>query len=51
MSATDKSVDRRAPGARKPYAKPRLVSYGHVKDIVQGTGGVMGDGATNMSRI
>ncbi len=24
---------------RKPYSSPRLVSYGHVKDIVQGGGG------------
>jgi len=25
--------------ARKPYAPPQLVQYGHVKDVVQGTGG------------
>ncbi len=29
--------------ARKPYTPPRLVTYGHVKDIVQGTGGKKSD--------
>lgn len=28
---------------RKPYASPRLVSYGHVKDVIQGGGGMMSD--------
>ena len=28
-----------APPTRKPYTPPRIVTYGHVKDIVQGTGG------------
>jgi hypothetical protein len=28
---------------RKPYVKPQVVSYGHVKDIVQGSGGTMND--------
>jgi hypothetical protein len=27
------------PAGRKPYTKPRLISYGHVKDVVQGGGG------------
>ena len=27
------------PAARKPYATPRLIAYGHVRDIVQGGGG------------
>jgi hypothetical protein len=30
---------------RKPYAPPRLVSYGHVKDVIQGGGGMMSDAA------
>ena len=34
------------PNRRKPYATPRLISYGHVKDIVQGdTGSMTGDGS------
>jgi hypothetical protein len=36
MDATDKSV---RPSPRKPYARPLLICYGHVKDIVQGGGG------------
>jgi hypothetical protein len=33
------------PTGRKPYTKPRLISYGHVKDVVQGGGGTkMNDG-------
>ena len=27
------------PAARKPYVTPRLIAYGHVRDIVQGGGG------------
>jgi hypothetical protein len=27
------------PPTRKPYAPPRLKTHGHVKDLVQGTGG------------
>jgi hypothetical protein len=35
----------RPPARKKPYASPRLISYGHVKDIVQGdTGPMTGDG-------
>ena len=35
-----------SPKARKkPYAAPKLISYGHVKDIVQTGGGGMGDGS------
>jgi hypothetical protein len=30
---------RPVPTGRKPYSKPRLISFGHVKDIVQGGGG------------
>jgi len=54
MNLTDdtdgKTTGPRTPTERKPYATPQLVSYGHVKDIVQGSGGSKGDGAANMSR-
>ncbi|MGB7218034.1 MAG: hypothetical protein WBD07_04415 [Vicinamibacterales bacterium] len=51
MSATVKSVESQTADSRKPYTKPQLISYGHVKDIVQGSGGAMGDGGGNMSRM
>lgn len=38
--------DRKAPRSaapRKPYAKPRLTRYGHVKDVVQGFMGPQAD--------
>jgi hypothetical protein len=31
---------------RRPYTSPRLISYGHVKDIVQGSSGTMNDSGT-----
>lgn len=35
------------PARKKPYTSPRLISYGHVKDIVQGsTGPMTGDGSS-----
>ena len=34
-----------APASKKPYATPQVVSYGHVKDIIQGGGGMMSDAA------
>jgi hypothetical protein len=34
------------PAARKPYATPRLVAYGHVRDIVQGGGTKVNDPGT-----
>ena len=34
-----------APVSKKPYATPRVVSYGHVKDIIQGGGGKKSDAA------
>jgi hypothetical protein len=52
MTATKKTADAtRKP--RKPYTPPRLVSYGHVKDIVQGNDGGMSDtpGTTRMCRV
>jgi hypothetical protein len=39
-----KTPDPKSPIRRKPYTTPKLVSYGHVKDIVQTGGGGMGDG-------
>lgn len=38
---------RSVPPSRKPYAKPRLTCYGHVKDIVQGGGGTKNDVPTH----
>ena len=44
MSLTDnKPGDPKPSAPRKPYAPPRLVSYGHVKDIIQGGGGKKSD--------
>ena len=43
MSLTDKPADTKASTPRKPYTPPRLVSYGHVKDIIQGGGGKKSD--------
>jgi hypothetical protein len=39
MSLTDKPSDSKPSTTRKPYSPPRLVAYGHVKDIIQGGGG------------
>ncbi len=39
MNETKDDSGLTAPKARKPYEPPRLVMYGHVKDIVQGAGG------------
>ena len=37
---SDSDTDQAAPSpTRKPYTPPHLITYGHVKDIVQGTGG------------
>ena len=43
MSLTDKAADSKSSTPRKPYTSPRLVSYGHVKDIIQGGGGKKSD--------
>lgn len=43
MSESQKNSDGTVPPARKPYSPPRLVDYGHVKDIVQGGTGMAGD--------
>ena len=39
MSLKDTSAKSKSSSPRKPYTSPRLVSYGHVKDIIQGGGG------------
>ena len=39
MDLNDKPVSSKPPTTRKPYTSPRVVSYGHVKDIIQGGGG------------
>lgn len=52
MTATNKTPDSKAMDRRKPYTPPKLVSYGHVKDIVQGDVGGMADGSTTrMCRV
>jgi hypothetical protein len=44
MSLPGKTPESRLAAPLKPYAPPRLVSYGSVKDIVQGGGGTKSDG-------
>jgi hypothetical protein len=46
MTMTNKTGDSEPAVRRKPYVSPRLVSYGHVKDIVQGFTGSMNDSGT-----
>jgi hypothetical protein len=36
--------------ARKPYTPPRVISYGHVKDIIQGDTGKHADGPGVLSK-
>ena len=38
------STEPRVSDRRQPYAAPRLICYGSVKDIIQGGGGTKGDG-------
>jgi hypothetical protein len=45
---SDVTADSGPPVRRKPYTPPRLVSYGHVKDLVQGNAGGMPDSGTTM---
>ena len=35
---------------KKPYTPPRLIAYGHVKDIVQGATGNKADGGAGMTK-
>jgi len=39
MSLNKKTSDSKPSSPRKPYTSPKLVSHGHVKDIIQGGGG------------
>jgi hypothetical protein len=43
MKHIDKDGDAKPSTPRKPYAPPKVVSYGHVKDIIQGGGGMKAD--------
>ena len=45
MNLTDKAAETNLTARPKPYAPPRLVCYGSVKDIVQGGGGAGLDAA------
>jgi hypothetical protein len=48
---SDRDTRQAAPSpARKPYTPPRLVTYGHVKDLVQGAGGKKKDFAPPNSK-
>jgi len=46
MKPADKTPDQKIPARRKPYSAPRLLLYGHVKDIVQGNSGGRSDAAS-----
>jgi hypothetical protein len=35
---------------KKPYTPPRLIAYGHVKDIVQGAAGSKSDGGAGLTK-
>jgi hypothetical protein len=50
MSESQNPNDLAPPPARKPYSPPRVVSYGHVKDIIQGTTGPGNDGGGTHSK-
>lgn len=52
QESAEKRTDRVSTpsGARKPYSAPKLVSYGHVKDVVQGGTGRMNDAPGGASR-
>jgi hypothetical protein len=49
MSQSDKEAPRPSVG-RKPYTPPRVTSYGHVKDIIQGATGKKSDAAGVLSK-
>jgi hypothetical protein len=50
MNQNDRSAGSIQQPARKPYSPPRLVLYGHVKDIVQGSNGNGLDTSGNHSK-
>ena len=39
MTENEKPIEPTPQPARKPYSPPHVISYGHVKDIVQGNAG------------
>lgn len=39
MSENEKPIESTPQPPRKPYSPPHVISYGHVKDIIQGSGG------------
>ena len=43
MSDKQNDANQTPSAAKKTYATPRVVSYGHVKDIIQGGGGKKSD--------
>ena len=43
MNLADKAAESSLAAQRKPYAPPRLVCYGSVKELIQGGGGGGGD--------
>src|SRR5712691_9069354 len=51
MNRSTKTIDGKSPAGRKPYAPPRLISYGHVKAIVQGGTGNRADGGAGLTRM
>jgi len=50
VTVINKTAPSTQPRARKPYTPPRLISYGHVKDIVQGNTGNMADGGPGLTK-
>jgi len=50
MSDSERKADSERTPPRKPYATPRLTSYGHVKDVVQGANGMMVDASGSRSK-
>ena len=47
MSAKGKDTRLAHGTPKRPYTAPRVVSYGHVKEIIQGGGGRMSDAGGN----
>jgi len=50
MNQKENSSGPTPPPTGKPYTPPRLISYGHVKDIVQGSTGGGNDGVGGHSK-
>ena len=51
MSLTGRVTPPKPPSEREPYSPPRITRYGHIKDIVKGTGGGGNDGGANHSKV